>query len=40
VEWIDQAQDRGQWRALVNEPADFIKCLEVLEQWCIWWALE
>jgi hypothetical protein len=34
VDWIDIAQDRDQWRALVNigiEPSDSIKCWEVFE---------
>jgi hypothetical protein len=29
MEWIDVAQDRDQWRALVNTGS--IKCWEVLE---------
>jgi hypothetical protein len=31
--WIDMAQDRDKWRALVNgiEPSGSIKCWEVLE---------
>jgi hypothetical protein len=30
--WTDQAQDRDQWRVLVNTAklSGFIKCLEVL----------
>jgi hypothetical protein len=34
MDWIDLAQGRDQWCALVNtvmEPSDFIKCWEVLE---------
>jgi hypothetical protein len=36
MDWIDQAQDRDQWRALVNtvminEPSGSIKCWEILE---------
>jgi hypothetical protein len=33
MDWIDLAQDRDQWRALVNsnEPSDSIKCWEALE---------
>jgi hypothetical protein len=34
MDWIDVAQDRGQWRTLVNtvmEPSVSIKCCEVLE---------
>jgi hypothetical protein len=40
VDWIDVAQDRDQWRALVNtiEPSGSIKCWEVLE-WLHSWRL-
>jgi hypothetical protein len=34
MDWIDMAQYRDQWRALVNtvlEPSGSIKCWEVLE---------
>jgi hypothetical protein len=33
VEWIDMAQDRDQWRALVNtvEPSGSMKCWGVPE---------
>jgi hypothetical protein len=34
MDWIHLAQDRDQWRALVNngnEPSGSIKCWEVLE---------
>jgi hypothetical protein len=33
MDWIDQAQDRNQWRALANtvEPSGSIKCWEILE---------
>jgi hypothetical protein len=34
MDWIDVAQDRDQWRALVNtvmKPPGSIKCWEVLE---------
>jgi hypothetical protein len=30
MDWTDLAQDRGQWRALVNTVMN-IKCWEVLE---------
>jgi hypothetical protein len=38
MDWIDLAQDRNQWRALVNgnEPSGSIKCWEVL-QWLHNW---
>jgi hypothetical protein len=36
MDWIDLAQDREQWRALVNMPMSFIKCWEVLEWLCNW----
>jgi hypothetical protein len=31
VDWIDLAQDRDQWRALVVMNLRFLKCWEVLE---------
>jgi hypothetical protein len=31
MDWIDLAQDRVQWRVLVNEPSGSIKYLEILE---------
>jgi hypothetical protein len=33
MDWIDLAQDREQWRALVNsnEPSGSIKCCEIIE---------
>jgi hypothetical protein len=31
TDWIDMAQDRDQWRALVNTVIGSIKCYEVLE---------
>jgi hypothetical protein len=33
MDWIDLAQERDQWRALVNgdEPSGSLKCWEVLE---------
>jgi hypothetical protein len=34
MDWIDLAQDRDQWKSLVNmiiNPSDFIKCWEILE---------
>jgi hypothetical protein len=31
VGWIDLAQDRDRWRALVNEPSASIKCGEFLD---------
>jgi hypothetical protein len=34
VDWIDLAQDRDQWRTLVNivkEPSGSIRCWEILE---------
>jgi hypothetical protein len=33
IYWIDLAQDKDQWRALVNtvnDPTDSIKCLKAL----------
>jgi hypothetical protein len=40
VDWIDLAQDRDQWRGLVNtdEPSGSTKCWEVLE-WLHNWQL-
>ena len=35
IDWIDLAQDRDRWRAVVNggnEPSDSIKCGEFLDQ--------
>jgi hypothetical protein len=31
VDWIDMAQDRDRWRALVNELSGSIKCGEFLD---------
>jgi hypothetical protein len=33
MDWIDLAQDRDQWRSLVNtnEPSGSLKCWEILE---------
>jgi hypothetical protein len=31
MDWIDLAQDRGQWRDLGNEPSGSVKCWEFLE---------
>jgi hypothetical protein len=28
LDWIDLAQDKNRWRALVNEPSGSIKCGE------------
>jgi hypothetical protein len=41
MDWIDLAQDRGQWRALVNTAMKLsgtVKCWEVLE-WLHNWQL-
>jgi hypothetical protein len=38
MDWIDPAEDRDQWKALVNEPSGSIKCWEVLE-WLHNWRL-
>jgi hypothetical protein len=44
MDWIDLAQDRDQWRALVNmvmngdEPLGFLKCWDVTE-WLYNWQL-
>jgi hypothetical protein len=41
MDWIDVAQDRDQWKALVNTVMNlrvFVKCLEVLE-WLHNWQL-
>jgi hypothetical protein len=41
MDWINLAQDRDQWRALVNtvmKPSGSIKCWEVLE-WLLNWRL-
>jgi len=31
VDWIELAQDRDRWRALMNEPSGSIKCGEFLD---------
>jgi hypothetical protein len=41
MDWIDLAEDRDQWRALVKkggEPSGFLKCWEVLK-WLQNWQL-
>jgi hypothetical protein len=43
IDWIDLAQDRDQWRVLVNtviKPSGSIKCWEVLEQLHNWQLLK
>jgi hypothetical protein len=43
VHWIGVAQDRENWRTLVNcgnEPSGSIKCCENIEWLHSWWDLE
>jgi hypothetical protein len=31
MDWINQAQDRDQWRAHSDEPSGYLKCWDVVE---------
>jgi hypothetical protein len=36
IDWIDLAQDRDQWKALVNTVRGSIKCWKILEELRNW----